>query len=351
MNKLFHVIILFLLIAASSCKPEVPVAISDSELSSHIIEQDDDIIIALGSCNKQDSPQIMWDDIINEAPDMWIWLGDNIYGDSEDPAVLSAKYEKQLQNQEYQTLLRGTKIVGTWDDHDYGKNNAGKELKSKKVSRDLLFNFLDVDKSHSAWKREGAYIAHDLVKEGIKVKVILLDSRYFRDAAPMKNKRYLKPEGADVLGEAQWLWLDSLLTNSDADIHLIGNGIQVIAEDHRFEKWANFPSARHRLFELISTKKISRPVLMSGDRHLSELSAIQVDGLELPLYDITSSGLTHSYRGFSGEENQHRIGEVIPEKSYAVLAINKSGVDSIKVELRFMGDGQKLFQKFQLFPS
>ncbi len=351
MKIFLHLILLVGIVAA--CKPKAESPADTAEISSIPAEapKEGDVIISFGSCNKQDSEQVLWDDINQESSDMWIWLGDNIYGDSEDPAVLSEKYEMQLQNQEYQTLLRSTPIVGTWDDHDYGKNDAGKELASKKISRDLLFQFLDLDKSNPAWEREGAYTAHDLDKNGIKIKVILLDSRYFRDAVHKKNGRYKASVGADILGEAQWTWLDSLLTRNDADVHLIANGIQIIAEDHKYEKWANFPAARQRLFALLQTKNVNRPILMSGDRHLSELSAIQLEGLELPLYDITSSGLTHSYRNYSGEKNQHRIGEVTATKSYGVLVLNQTGKDSIRVELRFMGDGRKILQSFQLFPA
>jgi len=353
MRPYLYPLLLYVIILAACIPKEQPSADVDKTsigLNQRLAE-DDDVIITFGSCNKQDSEQILWDDIIQESSDMWIWLGDNIYGDSEDPAVLLEKYELQLQNQEYQTLLRSTPIVGTWDDHDYGKNNAGKELASKQVSRDLLFQFLDVAKTNPAWRREGAYIDHNLEKNGIKIKVVLLDSRYFRDAVPANHNSSKRSEGADILGEAQWAWLDSILSLNAADVHLIANGIQFIAEEHKYEKWSNFPMARKRLFDMLREKNVNRPILMSGDRHLSELSALQLEGIKLPLYDITSSGLTHHYRNFTGEKNQHRIGKVVASKSYGVLVFNQTGKDSIQIELRFMGDGGKIFQTFQLFPA
>jgi len=53
--------------------------------------------IAFGSCNKEDQPQPMWKEILNHNPDLWVWLGDNIYGDSQDPQVLQKKYQTQLE--------------------------------------------------------------------------------------------------------------------------------------------------------------------------------------------------------------------------------------------------------------
>lgn len=34
-------------------------------------------------------------------------------------------------------------MIGVWDDHDYGKNDAGGEFKGKDVSRDVFLDFID----------------------------------------------------------------------------------------------------------------------------------------------------------------------------------------------------------------
>ena len=51
--------------------------------------------IAFGSCSDQKRPQPLWDDIVAQKPDVWIWLGDNIYGDSESMDTLRTKYAQQ----------------------------------------------------------------------------------------------------------------------------------------------------------------------------------------------------------------------------------------------------------------
>jgi len=41
-----------------------------------------------------------------------------------------------------------------------------------------------------------------------------------------------------------------------------------------------------------------------------------------PLYDVTSSGMTHSWSRFPGEPNRHRLGVVFPELNYGLLQVD-----------------------------
>lgn len=284
--------------------------------------------IAFGSCNKQDLAQPMWPFIVADQPDLWMWLGDNIYGDTNDMKVMKAKYQLQLTNPGYKQLLQQSPIIGIWDDHDYGVNDGGKEFAKKKASKALMLDFLGVSAKDPVRQREGAYQAYNIGPVGKKVKIILLDARYFRDALeknPTKNPRYFINKEGDILGEAQWKWLENELKNSDAQINLIASGIQFIPEEHAFEKWANFPKAHQRLMDLIATIKPAKTILLSGDRHIAEVSKKQITGLNYPLYEITSSGLTHSYEKAGDEPNRYRISPLIGQKNYGLLKIDWSG--------------------------
>lgn len=284
--------------------------------------------IALGSCSRQDLPQVMWPYVLNQSPDLWVWLGDNIYGDSEDMAVLKEKYERQKWEPNYQRMQSEMDIIGIWDDHDYGVNDGGKEFRKRTESRDLMFDFLDVPKNHPAWKREGGYQSYVYGTGDRKVKLILLDARYFRDPVKRVNGRYLPNEQGDVLGEAQWDWLEKELTNSDAAVHILASGIQLLPEEHRFEKWANFPAARQRLLDLIARTKPRNAFHLSGDRHIAEISKVEIPGYG-PFFDFTSSGLTHSYEAAGDEKNRFRVGKLIGSKNFGLIKLNwkESGVE------------------------
>ncbi|NNF51466.1 MAG: alkaline phosphatase family protein, partial [Gammaproteobacteria bacterium] len=60
--------------------------------------------IAFGSCNRSDLPQPLWSPILESEPQLWIWTGDNVYGDTLDMSVLATKYREQSANPGYQQL-------------------------------------------------------------------------------------------------------------------------------------------------------------------------------------------------------------------------------------------------------
>lgn len=297
------------------------------------------MIIAIGSCNHQDMDQPMWKEIIKEKPDLWVWLGDNIYGDSDVIDTLESKYKRLLGNPDYNELKNMSEVIGTWDDHDYGKNDGGVEFISKKGSQKAFMDFMEIPSTDPMRNRDGVYSSQVYTLNGKKIKILLLDSRYHRDQVERVDGVYNKNLTGTVLGDQQWEWLESELTNSSADIHLIGNGIQIISEQHRFEKWANFPNERARLLNMVSESKAKGVIFLSGDRHISEISEVQLEPMSYPLRDFTSSGLTHSYEEAGAEINRHRVSPLVGMKNFGLLEITTSPEEvTIKTKIRGLND-------------
>jgi alkaline phosphatase D len=291
-----------------------------------VAQRKKELTIAFGSCNRQNLPQPMWKPIAQEKPDLWIWLGDNIYGDSDDMAVLKAKYDLQLEQPDYKAFCAQTPVIGTWDDHDYGRNDGDKSFGPRKESQQLALDFLQEPANSPRRQQEGIYAAYDYKVGRKKIKVILLDDRYHQDALQKDSaKAYIPNATGDILGEAQWQWLQQQLATSDADAHIIGSGIQFLAEEHPYEKWANFPAARQRLFGLLTSTKAKGVMLISGDRHIGEMAKITLPGVAYPVYEITSSGLTHSATNNTGEANKYRIGPLVNQKHYGVFRFQQKG--------------------------
>lgn len=310
-----------------------------------VAQQKSVLTIAFGSCNRQDSPQPLWDDIAKDQPDLWIWLGDNIYGDSDDMTVLKEKYELQQYQEGYKKFTLKTPVIGVWDDHDFGRNDAGKEYPYKKQSQQLALDFLDEPVNSPRRKQEGIYAAYDYQAGTKVVKVILLDARYHRDSLTKDaSKKNIPNVKGDILGEEQWQWLKSQL-QTKADAYIIGSGIQFIAEEHPYEKWANFPSARKRFFDLIAETKAKGVILISGDRHIGEVSKITVAGVNYPIYDITSSGLTHSSVNNTSEKNQFRVGPLVNQKHYGIFRLSQQADKKLTAEVELKGENGKLFHK------
>lgn len=279
-------------------------------------------VIAFGSCNRQDAPQPLWKSIVADQPDLWMWMGDNIYGDSPVMDTLRAKYARQNANPDYQALKSSTPIIGIWDDHDYGINDGGKYFAQKKESRDLMFEFLGVPAGAPERSREGAYASHTFGEGENLVKVILLDARYFRDTLERINRVYQINKSGEVLGADQWKWLENELKSSKAKINLIISGIQMLPTEHAYEKWANFPHEREKLLSLIASSGAKTPILLSGDRHIAEIMKLQDARFPKGLYEITSSGLTHTWSGVAEETNSFRVSELIAKLNYGLATID-----------------------------
>lgn len=279
--------------------------------------------IAFGSCNEQNSDQSFWPVILAQQPDLWIWLGDNIYADTEDMSIMAEKYQLQKTNKYYQNFSQITPITGIWDDHDYGQNDGNRTFIFKAESKQQFLNFLDTPEDNPVNQYPGIYRSETFGLPPNQVKLIHLDTRTFQDPLTKtpkgSEKNYFTQENGQLLGKAQWQWLTQELNQSTADINIIASSLQVIAEDHRYEMWANFPKQRKQLFDLVVSSQAKNPIFMSGDRHLSEISSLNWKGQKL--IDITSSGLTHSFSG-TEEYNRHRIGHLITTESFSTISID-----------------------------
>lgn len=281
--------------------------------------------IAFGSCARQTSKEQLWSEIVQQNPNLWMWIGDNVYADTHNMDSLRRDYAVQKSHPDYQRLIKLAPVIGTWDDHDYGANDGGKFYSKKDESKEELLRFLDVPADAEVRKHTGVYQSYTFGQAEKSLKIILLDTRYFRDTLQQhpkkKRKRYLPNTRGDILGGEQWAWLEKELTASTASVHIIASSIQFLANDHGFEKWGNFPKARKRMLKLLAKTQPSATLFVSGDRHIAEVSKRTVKGLPYPLYDFTSSGLTHTWNQASQEKNKLRVGKSVIKKNYGLISI------------------------------
>ncbi len=310
---------------------------------------DADFVIAFGSCNKQDKPQPFWSEMLKHNPDLFIWGGDNIYADSDNITKIEQDYATQNSNNNYQKLKQSVPVMGTWDDHDYGKNDAGMKWELKKESQQLFLNFLGVPKDDPRRKQEGVYTSEIFEIEKGNIKVITLDTRYFRSPLRKSNvedKRYIPYENEEgtLLGETQWKWLEKELENNFSDFIIIVSSIQFLSSEHGFESWGNFPHEVERLKRLLVNKAVRNAIILTGDRHISEFSMTKLNGLKYPLIDFTSSGLTHSYTAYKGESNRFRMGNVVFVPSFGIL---KFDFDTYTVSMQMYGKNNLKLQEFK----
>jgi alkaline phosphatase D len=282
--------------------------------------------IAFGSCCHEEKEQPIWANVNRFAPDLFIFLGDNIYGDTEDMAVMRGKYAKLAAKPGFQTLRSKTPIIATWDDHDFGVNDGGSEYPKKAESKAEFLRFWGSSDNDPRLSREGIYTSYFYGPPGKRVQVILPDNRTFRSpllgltVEPVDRGQYfVNPDPkATMLGAVQWEWLEAEL-RKPADIRIFASSTQVLADAPGFEAWINFQADHQRLLDLIDFAQVNGLFFISGDTHYAELSK-KTDGVPYPLYDLTSSGLTQVWEYFG--PNRLRIAQAPLAQNFGRLTIN-----------------------------
>ncbi len=263
--------------------------------------------LGFGSCARQERPQPIWDAINAAHCDAFVLCGDNIYADTSDPAVFREKYALLAAMPGFAKLRQITPLFATWDDHDYGLNDGGADFLGAAVAQKEFCDFFQVPATSPRRTTPGVYDCVTLGPDGKRVQIILLDTRRFRSplkkdpANPKVNIPNTDPD-TTVLGEEQWAWFGRRL-REPAEIRVVISSIQLIPTEHGSEKWDNFPKERARFLELLRRTQAKGVVVISGDRHLAELSALTpADGILYPLYDLTTSGLNQPI----AKESEHK---------------------------------------------
>jgi alkaline phosphatase D len=274
--------------------------------------------IAMGSCIRSEK-QPIWEHVLAYGPDVFLFLGDNVYADTFDMAEMQRFYDALGAREEVRRLRETSKVFAVWDDHDYGWNDAGREYSRKEESQAIFREF---------WKPQGNYGGdagtYSLQQVG-DVQFILLDTRYFRD-------RLTKPDGPGktLLGEAQWAWLEEIFASRPARLRVIASSIQFAADEQEFEKWGwLFENERRRMIALLRKHDVEGVLFVSGDRHTGEISRADL-GLGYPVYDLTASPMAQNPKTrerTNREPNRWRLGENFPYDNFGAIEVDWTQAD------------------------
>ncbi|MEM7385243.1 MAG: alkaline phosphatase D family protein [Verrucomicrobiota bacterium] len=307
--------------------------------------------LLFGSCLKQDQPAPIFEAILDREPELFVFLGDNIYADTTDMELMGQRYAQLGRIPGFIELKKRCPVEATWDDHDFGANDAGASYEKREGSEKHFLDFWEVPEDSQRRKREGIYGARIDGPVGRRLQLILLDTRYFRGPLKQGPERrvggpYVPSDDPAVtlLGEAQWAWLEEQL-KQPADLRILASSIQCVAEDAGQETWSNLPRERSRLFSLIRETKAEGILVISGDRHWAELS-VEKENAPYPIYDFTSSSLNTDHgRGTPTENRFRHLPRTWHEANFGELAIDWSA-EGRNVSLRlFDRVGKAVFEK------
>ncbi len=315
--------------------------------------------IAFGSCGHQDKPQPVLGLAASKKPDVFIFLGDNIYGDTDDMNVLRKKYGMLGDKPDFKKLWDSCQVLATWDDHDYGRNDAGRHYPFKKESKEIFLDFWNVPADDIRNTRDGIYTSHYYEGNNRVVQIIILDLRTFRDdlrkyrKEPIDKKAFhfdldywpYEVRDSTLMGEKQWEWLEQQF-RIPADVRIIASSTQFGISWNSYEAWANFPHEQKRMLKLIKETKANGVVFISGDVHYAEISKVQADGL-YPIYDVTSSGITSTWK--FATPNLNRVDGPMMENHFGMIKIDWEQEDPLlSFQIFDVTDKLKIERKIRL---
>ena len=237
--------------------------------------------LAIGSCAASED-QPVWGRILAAAPDAMVWLGDTPYIDSTQLVTARARHRAFLALPSLSELLRRVPLWSTWDDHDYGRDNADGTLEGKAASRQAYIEYR-AQASYGA-DDEGIYTR---VRYG-PVEVFLLDARWFAGL----ERAASDPEAPSCLGHTQWAWLQEALRVSDAPFKLIASGMVWHDKGGRSQDdWATYAAERDALFAFLGEARVGGCVLLGGDVHACQHAVFEDTAAGYPLHELVVSPL------------------------------------------------------------
>lgn len=280
--------------------------------------------VAFGSCANQDKPEPLWKDISTAKPDLFLFMGDNVYASSPSQQPLAEQYRKLDLIPEYKSIREQVPFMATWDDHDYGQRDGGSDWKGKDSAKQDFINYWSYVKSIVPPEQGGVYHAKIFGSKKKAVQIIMLDTRYFR--SPLKERpgmegkgrNYLPSEEGTLLGDQQWQWLETQLKRP-ADVRFVVSSIQMIANEPPFEKWGNFPKELERFYNLLKKTKAKNVIVLSGDRHLASIAKTDIKNYGT-LYDITSSSINKGHD--HSDSDSHYVGPIYNKENFGLATID-----------------------------
>jgi len=286
------------------------------------------LTLGFGSCLHQDRSMAILKTIEKKELDLFMFIGDNVYGDQKDGELdkLIRTYKQQYNNLE--NFLNNVSTEFIWDDHDFGLNDGGSDYRYKDRAKELFLETWKIPSQDQRRLRDGLYFDKMIEKNGLKVHLIFLDNRTFKSEWKLtdefnkeRKERYVEDFDPDktLLGKKQWQWLKDKL-NEDSNIKIILSSLQILSLGHGWESWDKLPLERERLFNLIDESDVSNLFILSGDRHRGGFYRFKTDDNN-DIYEFTSSSLNLPIPFNTEEKGPLRIGSTYRKANFGVVRI------------------------------
>ena len=288
----------------------------------------------------------MWNTIGDSKPEILLLLGDNIYSDApESPEMQHFCYYRRQSRPEFRKLVASTPVYTIWDDHDFGVNDCsyGPDINIPAWKKPVWKVFRNnwVNPGYGTAKVPGCYYDFQLGD----IHFIMLDGRFYRDKQTKKKKKEAaaKKKAPSMLGKQQKKWLLETLRGSKATFRVLCSPVPWVfaAKGNSLDTWNGFKEERNEIFAFLAKEKIEGVVLMSADRHRSDLWKIQRQGA-YPLWEFNSSRLTniHVHPTMKAAEFSYNA-----KQSFGIVSFDTTIDDpTVTYAIRNI-DGKKVFSR------
>jgi len=209
-----------------------------------------------------DSTDAVWKEMLNHDLDMLCFGGDTPYIDTGDFTVMRKKHRHFMKRPDLAKIGRNTPILGTWDDHDFGRNN-GNGVSNAAWKNNTMRAF----KEYRAQEKfgngtNGIYQKADMGA----MEVFLLDARWWSQtgASPVDENQ------STCFGNDQWEWLLKGIRESKAPFKILLQGqIWQDKKGGETDDMHTYYAERDALLDIIKKEKIPGVILVGGDIHYS----------------------------------------------------------------------------------
>lgn len=229
----------------------------------------------------------IWDVIKGHNPSAFLWMGDNVYIDTPlQPDDIRYCYYQRQSRPEFRRLVSSVSNYAMWDDHDVATDDCWlgpyKDKPAWKMQMLDIFREQWINPFYGSKEWPACWFNFKIAD----IEFFMLDGRFYRTNPYDENPTQLGPD--------QKTWLLNALKKSTATFKVLVSGTPWAYDSKPGvrDTWNGFHDERDEIFNFLADNKINGVILLSGDRHRTDIRKIErANGYTL--YDWESSRLTN----------------------------------------------------------
>lgn len=273
----------------------------------------------------------MWPKVFSHNADLLFLIGDNIYADvfsgvylgghqQVNPSHLWNRYVDHAMTMKLYHMKNLIPVYATWDDHDFGVNDGGRNYPFKKQSKEIFNTFFPRFKNKSYEMGPGVSSRLSLNQ----INFFFMDGRYFR--SKKKNKSGVH------LGKKQTSWI---MSRVDRPFNWLISGDQFFGSYHPYESFNGEHPVEFASFTQSLKDKNKKYFFLGGDRHLVEVMKIPKQHVGHETMEYTVSGIhTKMYpSSLKRHNNPLRVDGFDGKVNYALFQVSQED-KSLKVDFK-----------------